>query len=188
MSNQNEPEPKLCPECRSSVNDGANRCGNCGVVLSKTKRRILQGGALISALLVAVPLWQLAVSSTDLLKTEVSFEVEPAACGQQGIALSFVNFERDRFLEWSNVRLHSINGVEIDEAMIFQPGQARHIPPLSSTHLEFFRQSNSVPTSGATCSNGCTMVVKITAQEPDGDRPTEQTAKCTWTVTQPALD
>ena len=185
---KNDSSPILCSECLHPVREGANRCGSCGIVLHAFKRRILQVAALVSAVLVVVPLWQIAVTTSDLLKTKVDFEVEPAACGQQGILVSFVNFESDRFLEWSDVRLQSVNGVEVDEAMVFRPGQPRHIPPLTSEPLEFLRQSNAVPTDGDVCSNGCTMVVRLTAKEADGRRATTATASCTWTPNQPVLD
>ena len=176
-----DPTP-ACPECLNPINPRAKRCGSCGVVLSRGKRRLLRIGTVMSALLVVLPLWQLAVSSSDALKTSVAFEIEPLSCGPHSITLSFVNFENDRFLAWSDVRLVQLSDQDMDEKMVVPSGVAHHIAPLSVERLTFMRsQQEAEGVVGAnTCANGCDVVVSLTAQETDGRRKTQQAARCRW--------
>ena len=175
-----DPTP-ACPECLNPINPRAKRCGSCGVVLSRGKRRLLRIGTVMSALLVVLPLWQLAVSSSDALKTSVAFEIEPLSCGPHSITLSFVNFENDRFLAWSDVRLVQLSDQDMDEKMVVPSGVAHHIAPLSVERLTFMRSQQGVEGAGAdTCADGCDVVVSLTAQETDGRRKTQQAARCRW--------
>lgn len=184
MKVNDDTPPPLCPECRNSVNTNANRCGSCGVVLRPLKRRILQTGALVSALLVILPLWQLVVLTTDLFKREVYFDVEISDCSPKGISVSFANLESDRFLEWSEVQLQSVDGVEINENMKFLHSLAnihpRHIAPLDVKVLNFSRSSGAVPFDSICPDDSCEIVVEVMAKETDGAQPTSRTASCTW--------
>lgn len=163
--------------------------------MSRPKRTLLQLGALVSAILVIVPMWELATSTTgfftDLLKSTVSFEIEPSNCGLGSIGLSFANFEKDRFLEWSKPKLISINDEKFDKAMTFKPNQRRHMAPLSVTHLTFHNLPEIVEKFRSSVLNGslteAKIMMSITATEPDGARPTSQIAICTWFPTRPPL-
>ena len=192
MSDTNATVLHFCPECKNCVNSNARRCGHCGIVLSRPKRTILQLGAIFSALLVIVPIWQLAISTTDVFKNTVAFEIEPSNCTPEGIALSFANFEKDRFLEWSDVKLISINDNRFDELMTFRPNQRRHLPPLSVTGLTFFTLPETLERIKGLIKDGIAteveMVVSITAIEPDGNRPTPASVACTWSPAQPLLN
>lgn len=117
----------LCVECRGRIHRDARRCPHCGIRQARLERMLLRFGGLASAALAILPLWQLAINSGTLFKRSVSFEVEPSSCDSERIHLSFANFERDRFLEWSEVLLMKVNGKTVQAPMGFEPGQTRYI-------------------------------------------------------------
>ena len=68
---------------------------------------------MLSALLVIVPVWQLAISTTDLFKTELAVEVAASYCeldvrGRAQVVLSAVNGETDRIVAWGPAKLDSV--------------------------------------------------------------------------------
>nr|WP_298102202.1 hypothetical protein [uncultured Shinella sp.] len=186
MTNPPSPSTLHCPECKNAINEGAKRCGSCGTELNKTARYLLRISQLVAAALVIVPLWEIAVSTTDLLKTTSSFKIV-TTCWQDGVIVSFTNAEKDRVLEWSDVRLVSINEIKVDEPMTFQAGETFHIPPLSTAKLTFYRQEDGARTASRSCVGGCAMKVSLTARELDGSRPTTAFATCPWTPTKQPL-
>ena len=104
---------RTCPECMGEVSPEAKRCPHCGVVQRQWKRRTLQASAMLSALLVIVPVWQLAISTTDLFKTELAVEVAASYCeldvrGRAQVVLSAVNGETDRIVAWGPAKLDSV--------------------------------------------------------------------------------
>lgn len=188
MTRRNTPNALSCPECKTAINAGARRCGSCGTELNKNARYFLRATQFIAAALVIVPLWEIAISTTDIFKTTVSFGIDVAGCGPNGIALSVVNAEKDKVIKWSEARLVSVNEIKVDEQMVFPPGQPRHIAPLSTANLTFFRQEDGGRTVGEVCATGCVMTVSLVAQEVDGSKVTTATATCNWTPEKPRLD
>lgn len=188
MTDTNATAAFHCPECKSPINAGAKRCGSCGTELNARMRYFLRASQFIAAALVFVSLWQYATSTTDTVKTSVSFKIAAAGCWPEGIAVSVVNAEKDRVLEWREMRLVSVNEIKVDEPMLFQPGQPRHLAPLSTTNLIFARQESDTRTVGQTCVGGCAMTVSLTAQDVDGSKATTATTECTWTPEKPPLD
>lgn len=188
ITDTNTPAALQCPECKSSINAGAKRCGSCGTELKRRTRYFLRASQFVTAALVFVSLWQYATSTRDAVKTSVSFKIAATGCWPEGIAVSVVNAEKDQVLEWREMRLVSVNEIKVDEPMFFQPGQPRHLAPLSTTNLTFTREESDTRTIGQTCMGGCAMTVSLTAQDVDGNKATTATTECTWTPEKPPLD
>lgn len=77
----------LCTECRFEIPLGAARCGHCGIIQSNWKRFVLRWGGLGSAFLLIVPIWQIAISSSNFINYEVSYSLN-STCDN-----GFIEFE-----------------------------------------------------------------------------------------------
>ena len=178
MVNSNVHEERICPECKMSVKAEARRCGNCGITLSRLKRLIIQFSTIVSAILLIVPVWQLAINTTDLFKRTVSFDLRSAGCTNKTFSVSIANLESDRLLKWTKPILVSINNREINTNMHFSPGEAQHLPPLTERKLELFLLNDSIKIPKEGTKQEFRVVVAVTTTEIDGSRPTSKTATC----------
>lgn len=190
MDKENVDRDFICPQCKQNTLPGATRCGHCGVLLNKTRRTLLQLSALASAILVIVPLWQVAVSTTDLFKRTVDFEIEASSCTRDRFTVSFVNLEKDRVLTWNQARLISIDGEQLEATMTFPGYQRRHVPPLSATLIVFNIESKIIDNM-IKLDEGISnirIVMSVNATDADGTKETSKSTICVYSDARTSLN
>ena len=134
--------------------------------------------------------WQVAVSTTDLFKRTVDFEIEASSCTRDRFTVSFVNLEKDRVLTWNQARLISIDGEQLEATMTFPGYQRRHVPPLSATLIVFNIESKIIDNM-IKLDEGISnirIVMSVNATDADGTKETSKSTICVYSDARTSLN
>ena len=165
-----------CDECKETLNDSASRCGSCGQPTNKWRKGLLNWGGLISILLLAVPLWQVMISTTDVwnFKLDYSYQI---TCDPGFIEIEFFNQERSRPLSLEvfdvSVSTWDDRSIEVigDRNQLFSPNQIGKL----TMKLPTFEEA-------ATENSGYTMNILISEFPPSEHSKVENLTEvvCLW--------
>ncbi len=180
---------KICKECSFEIPKAARRCGHCGSVQNAWKRAIIQWSGLFSAILLIIPIWQIAVTLPRyfLGPSNIGFRAVATVCSFPNIEMKVHNLSTDDYLIVEKVYLRSLTDAP-------KPTSGRYIvlpflgenlrgddlvPPTQRVKMKFEVPVNRFALKEEACGSSCSMTFAVLASDLKGGPTRAWPASCT---------
>ena len=174
-----KPIRTTCPECLSPTNPGARRCAQCGVILVTWQRRLLHASALVAAVAVFVPLWQIAGALGADKDQPFAVSVSPVSCSEAGVVLELFNAEPEDALRLASLRLVALDAGGMDAVWRPDPAQSfQYLAAQGLGKIRFVPDPVQAQGMALVCGMGCMARFEVTMTGIRGGRETRDTVRC----------